>query len=128
LYLRNKRSTDEHEIGSTAVAMPRRSYNRSVFINTPIDDDYQPLFHAAVFAVLRCDCFVRSALDEDDSSELRLRKIFRLISECRFAIHDLSRTQSDETSGLPRFNMPLELGIFLGSKVRKSHPTARRVA
>ncbi len=32
------------------------------------------------------------------------------------AIHDISRTESDGTSPLPRFNMPLELGIFLGAK------------
>ena len=30
--------------------------------------------------------------------------------------HDISRTELDENSGLPRFNMPLELGIFLGAK------------
>ena len=36
--------------------------------------------------------------------------------DCRYGIHDISRTELDETSGLPRFNMPLELGIFLGAK------------
>src|SRR5205085_3036080 len=29
---------------------------------------------------------------------------------------DLSRTEVDETTRLPRFNMPLELGAFLGAK------------
>lgn len=39
-----------------------------------------------------------------------------MIGECKFAIHDLSRIQV-EPSGLPRFNMPLELGIFYGAKI-----------
>lgn len=43
-------------------------------------------------------------------------KILTIISECRLGIHDISRTGLDGTSNLPRFNMPLELGIFLGAK------------
>ncbi len=96
--------------------MARKSYSRSVFINCPIDDEYTPLFRATVFAVLRCDYHARCAVEEEDSSELRLTKIFRIITECRFGIHDLSRTQMDGRSRLPRFNMPLELGIFLAAK------------
>jgi hypothetical protein len=61
-------------------------------------------------------CKPRSALEESDSSTIRLEKIFRLIKFCRFSIHDLSRTELSEHNGLPRFNMPLELGIFLGIK------------
>lgn len=33
----------------------------------------------------------------------------------RFGIHDLSRTQLDSVNELPRFNMPLELGLFIGA-------------
>lgn len=32
-----------------------------------------------------------------------------------YGIHDLSRTELDNSTKLPRFNMPLELGIFLGA-------------
>ena len=39
-----------------------------------------------------------------------------MIADCRYGIHDISRTELDRDSGLPRFNMPLELGIFLGAK------------
>lgn len=63
--------------------MPRTSYDKSVFINCPIDPGYTPLFRASVFAVLRCGFYARCALEEDDASELRLNKIFRMISECR---------------------------------------------
>jgi hypothetical protein len=38
-----------------------------------------------------------------------------LIRESKFGLHDISRTELDETSQLPRFNMPLELGVFLGA-------------
>ncbi|WP_316399215.1 hypothetical protein [Bradyrhizobium sp. 33ap4] len=39
-----------------------------------------------------------------------------LVEQCRYGIHDLCRTELDSTNRLPRFNMPLELGIFLGAK------------
>ena len=53
-------------------------------------------------------CKPRSALEESDSSALRLEKIYKLIKNCRFSIHDLSRTELSHSTGLPRFNMPLE--------------------
>lgn len=52
----------------------------------------------------------------DDASETRIDKIYDLIAHCRFGVHDLSRTELDVQHALPRFNMPLELGIFLGAK------------
>ena len=58
----------------------------------------------------------RCALETDDSSENRFDKICKIIKECRYGIHDISRTELDPGSNLPRFNMPLELGVFLGAK------------
>ena len=52
----------------------------------------------------------------DDSSEVRIHKIIRIIAQSRLSIHDISRTQLDRDTRLPRFNMPLELGIFIGAK------------
>ena len=52
----------------------------------------------------------------DDASETRIDKLYRIIEESRFGIHDLSRTELDPVNHLPRFNMPLELGIFLAAK------------
>ena len=94
--------------------MAKDSYNQSVFINCPFDDEFMPLFRAAVFTVLRCDYTPRSAQELEDSSETRLNKIFRIIEECRYGIHDLSRVELDDD--LPRFNMPFELGLFFGAK------------
>ncbi|HWV01356.1 MAG TPA: hypothetical protein VN109_09335 [Devosia sp.] len=52
----------------------------------------------------------------DDGTETRIDKLYRIIDESRYGIHDLSRTELDKAHQLPRFNMPLELGIFLGAK------------
>lgn len=92
------------------------NYQRSVFINCPFDDDYVPLLRALIFAVVDCGFVPRCALEASDASEIRIQRIYRVISECALGIHDLSRTQLDARTGLPRFNMPLELGIFLGAK------------
>jgi len=89
---------------------------RNVFINCPFDDKYRPLFHAAVFAIVDCGFVPRCALEVADGSEVRINKVCDLIAECRFGIHDLSRTELDARSKLPRFNMPLELGLFIGAK------------
>jgi len=55
-------------------------------------------------------------LEIDDASEVRVNKILRIIGESKYGIHDISRTELDEVNQLPRFNMPLELGMFLGAK------------
>ncbi len=91
-------------------------YNNNVFINCPFDSDYKPLFDAMIFAVHDCGFIARCALEAGDTSQVRIDKIYNIIEDCRYGIHDISRTELDETSGLPRFNMPLELGIFLGAK------------
>ena len=37
-----------------------------------------------------------------------------MINESKYGIHDLSRVELDPVNNLPRFNMPFELGVFLG--------------
>jgi len=87
-----------------------------VFINCPFDTDYKPLFEAIVFVVHAAGFIARSALEVDDGSENRLEKIMRLMAECKFGVHDISRTELDPLHHLPRFNMPFELGLFLACK------------
>jgi hypothetical protein len=94
--------------------MARAAARGGVFINCPFDTAYKPMMDAAIFAVASCRFTVRTALEARDSGELRLDKIYRLIGECEHSIHDLSRVELDTASGLPRFNMPIELGIALG--------------
>jgi hypothetical protein len=101
----------------TAVeVMAPSNYDESVFINCPFDEAYFDTFRAIQFTVLDCGFRVRSALEEIDSSVVRIEKIYNIIRQCRFGIHDISRTELDEDHTLPRFNMPLELGVFLGAK------------
>jgi hypothetical protein len=89
---------------------------RDVFINCPFDSEYKYFFWAIVFVVIRSGFRPRCALETDDSSENRFEKICNIIKECRYGIHDISRTELDTHSKLPRFNMPLELGVFIAAK------------
>jgi len=92
------------------------AYQQSVFINCPFDDQYKDLFDAAVFAVVDCGFTPRCALEVTNSGQIRIDKIVDLIKACQFGIHDISRTELDAGSGLPRFNMPFEFGIFFGAQ------------
>jgi hypothetical protein len=91
-------------------------YDHNVFINCPFDEEYAPLFEAIVFAVNDAGFRPTCARERLDSSQVRLQKIVELIASARYSIHDLSRTALDDANALPRFNMPLELGIDLGCK------------
>lgn len=74
------------------------------------------MFEALVFTVLACEFRPRSALELEDASLPRIEKLYAIVESCRYGIHDLSRTELDPVNRLPRFNMPLELGVFLGAK------------
>lgn len=88
--------------------------DQAIFVNCPFDPEYKPLFDAIVFAIVFCGFRVRSALESSDAGEPRLLKIVRLIGESRLSIHDISRVEHSD--GLPRFNMPIELGIAIGAR------------
>lgn len=91
------------------------AYADSVFLNCPFDDDYRPLFRTIVFTIHDAGFVARCALEISDASRDRLTRIESIIERCRYGIHDISRTEVGG-SGLPRFNMPFELGLFMGSK------------
>lgn len=94
----------------------KASYAASVFINCPFDDQYRPMLFAAVFAILDCGYQPRCAQEVEDGGDVRIEKIRRIIEACKFGIHDISRTELGVGNALPRFNMPFELGIFLGAR------------
>ena len=96
------------------MAVSRRVYDQNVFINCPFDRDYEPIFDALVFAVFDCGFRPVCARERMNSAQIRIDKITDLIRDSRYSIHDLCRTEFDERYSLPRFNMPLELGIALG--------------
>lgn len=93
------------------------NYENNVFINCPFDDEYVELRNAMLFAIYDCGFIPRCALEENNSGNVRFEKINRLIKDSKFGIHDISRTELDDENSLPRFNMPLELGVFLGAKM-----------
>lgn len=90
--------------------------SKAVFINCPFDNGFKPIFRAMVFAVISSGYHPRCALDATDGAEIRVSKIAKLIGECDWGIHDLSRVEIS-TAGVPRFNMPMELGLHLGARL-----------
>jgi hypothetical protein len=87
----------------------------NVFVNCPFDEGYKTQFRAVTFTILHCGCIPRCALEIVDSAQTRISKIQAIIGDCRLGVHDISRTELNK-NGLPRFNMPFELGLFLGAK------------
>jgi hypothetical protein len=73
------------------------------------------MFRAIVFAAQDAGFVPRCSLELADATQNRLAKIEAIIAECRYGIHDISRTEPSP-AGLPRFNMPFEFGVFLGCK------------
>ena len=88
----------------------------NVFINCPFDVEYSHLFNVMVFTIHDIGFRPRCAREVNNAGQFRLDKILDIIAECKYGIHDISRTELDAVSGLPRFNMPLELGLDLGCK------------
>ena len=97
--------------------MASKKYRFSVFVNCPFDNEYKTaLFPAIIFTIQDCGFIARSALEVDDATRNRLDKIYSIIKSSKFGIHDISRTDIDPDTQLPRFNMPFELGIFLAAQ------------
>jgi len=104
-----------------------KDYSENVFINCPFDDKFLDLFYAKVFCVIDCGFRARCAQETVDSGEVRIEKIKRIIRQCKYGIHDISRTDPCEKTKLPRFNMPLELGIFLGARYYGNSEQKRKI-
>lgn len=90
------------------------SYDDNVFINCPFDKSYKPIFNAMVFAIHDAGFIARCGLEAIDSGQTRLTKLISIIKECKYGIHDISRTEVGGKTQLPRFNMPFECGLFWG--------------
>lgn len=101
---------------------------RNVFINCPFSADYQEFLEAILFVVMRSGFVPRCALETDDGGQVRFDKICEIIGECGYGIHDISNTELESRTGLPRFNMPLELGLFLGARKFGGKGQARKKA
>ncbi len=91
-------------------------FSSNVFINCPYDSEYKPLLRALIFTVIDCRFKPRLASESSDSGEVTIEKIKSLIKESCYSIHDISRMEQKGKTGLPRFNMPFELGLDIGCK------------
>jgi hypothetical protein len=92
-------------------------FDRNVFINCPFDDEYVPLLRPLLFTILYVGLNPRIAPETLDSGRPRIEKIVKLITESKYAIHDLSRLQAREMGEFFRLNMPFELGIDVGCRL-----------
>jgi len=92
------------------------TFDESVFINCPFDEDYAPLLQAIVFVVIYLGFAPRLATERSDSGESRLDRIRELIEGSRYSIHDLSRCQAQREGEMFRLNMAFELGIDFGCR------------
>ena len=91
-----------------------QEFKLNVFINCPFDAEYKPIFDAIIFTVQLAGFRPRCALEASNAAKNRLQKIMGIVAQCKYGVHDISRTELG-SNGLPRFNMPLELGIDLGA-------------
>jgi hypothetical protein len=89
-----------------------------VFINCPYDSDYLKFLHAICFTVQACGFAPSCALEQQDSQSPRINRIAALVRASSVSIHDLSRMLVP-LGGLPRLNMPFELGLFMGTHFEK---------
>jgi hypothetical protein len=96
----------------------RNRANKSAFLNLPYDEKFKDLFLAYIAGVSAFGLVPRATL-EIPGGKRRLDRILQLIRDCRFSIHDLSRVELDHSNPpTPRFNMPFELGLTVGSRPR----------
>lgn len=87
------------------------SFDRSVFINCPFDDDFAPILQAIAFCVVYLGFFPRLAPENADNAAARLDRIIDLVQGSKYGIHDLSRCKSTANNQYARMNMPFELGL-----------------
>jgi hypothetical protein len=90
------------------------SFEKSVFINCPFDDEYKGMLRPILFLIIDMGFEPRIALESFNSGEARIEKIISIIQECKFALHDLSRIKSTRVGEFYRMNMPFELGLDIG--------------
>ncbi len=87
------------------------TFETSVFINCPFDNDYAPTLQAIAFCIVDIGLHPRLAPENADNAVPRLDRIIGLIRSSKFGIHDLSRSRAVNAGDFARMNMPFELGL-----------------
>lgn len=88
-------------------------YQKSVFINCPFDKGYRPLIESLLFVLYFYDFEVKLSITQSSAHD-RLEEICKMIFDCKYTFHDLSRHKSKNKNEYARFNMPYEMGIDFG--------------
>jgi len=91
-------------------------FDRSVFVNCPLDEDYDHILQAVLFCLVRFNLKPRIATERSDAGEPRISKILDLIRSSRYSVHDLCRCQARDRGEYYRLNMPFELGLDFGCR------------
>ena len=104
--------------------MPPPPDPNAVFLNIPYDQEFNSLYIAYIVGLYQLG-LVPHLASEIPGGERRLDRIFALIKGCRYSIHDLSRIELGTAPlAVPRFNMPLELGMTVTwANLNPSHHT-----
>ena len=102
-------------------------FDRNVFLNCPLDREYEPILQAILFCLVRFGLTPRIATERNDAGEARIDKLIELIGSSRYSIHDISRCQAREPGEHYRLNMPFELGIDFGCRRYGGEPFSKKV-
>jgi hypothetical protein len=97
--------------------LTRRSGGDGVFINVPFDKPRVPIYLGLISGIVAIGLTPRCVLEITPTRD-RLRRLYQLISACRYSIHDLSRVELSGSARVPRFNMPFELGLSVAINLR----------
>lgn len=103
--------------------MGKQKARTEVFLNLPYDSKFEKLYLSYVCATHAIGMVPRVTLEIPGGAR-RLDRIFALIQNCEFSVHDLSRVQLDASRPrVPRFNMPFELGLAVawGKLAKREH-------
>ena len=103
------------------------AFDRNVFLNCPLDEEYEQILQAILFCLVRFGLTPRIATERSDAGEARIDKLLKLIASSRYSIHDLSRCQARAVGEHYRLNMPFELGIDFGCRHYGGHPLSEKV-
>lgn len=107
--------------------MTEPPYEKSVFINCPLDEEYEGILQAMLFCIVYLGFHPRIATERADSAESRLGKIIELIEASKYSVHDLSRSQAKMAGEYFRLNMPFELGIDFGCRRYFEHRNDKKI-
>jgi len=89
-----------------------------VFLNIPLDSDYERLFVTLVAGLVAFGCEPRCAIAIPETGVNRLEKIFKLLTTSQYSIHEMSRVKLSGRKQVPRFNMPFELGLAVAWSIQ----------